>query len=63
MAVGVLDVDDVERAGMALARHDCAHPASVSSTGDHAQVTGVELDDVLHFPAGNVHLDRVVDLK
>ena len=63
MAVGVLDVDDVEGAGVALARHDGAHPAGISSAGNHAQVTGVELDDVLHLPAGNVHLDRVVDLE
>ena len=47
MAIGVLDVDDVERARMSLPGHDGSHPASVSPASHHAQVPGVEGDRVL----------------
>ena len=62
VTVGVLDVDNVEGSGMSLAGHDSSHPAGVTSTGDHAQVAGVELDGVLDLAGGDVHLDAVVHL-
>merc|ERR1719384_1765970 len=62
MAIGVLDVDDVEGARMPLTGHDGANPASVTPTGDHAQVAGVELDGVLDLAGGDVPLDAVVHL-
>jgi len=60
VAVSVLDVDNVEGAGMSLAGHDGSHPTGVTSSGDHAQVAGVELDGVLDLAGGDVHLDAVV---
>merc|ERR1719515_239199 len=48
VTVGVLDVDNVEGSGMPLTGHDGAHPAGATSSGDHTQVAGVELDGVLH---------------
>ena len=60
MTVGVLDVDNVEGSGMPLTGHDGAHPAGVTSSGDHTQVAGVELDGVLDLAGGDVHLDAVV---
>merc|ERR1719515_116227 len=48
VTVGVLDVDDVEGSGMPLTGHDGSHPTGVTSSGDHAQVAGVELDAVVH---------------
>merc|ERR1719389_538260 len=62
MAIGVLDVDDVEGARMPLTGHDGANPAGVTPTSDHAQVAGVELDGVLDLAGGDVHLDAVVHL-
>ena len=62
VAIGVLDVDDVEGARMPLPGHDGANPASVTPTGDHAQVAGVELDGILDLARGNVHLDRIINL-
>ena len=60
MAISVLDVDNVEGAGMSLTGHDSSHPTGVTSSGDHAQVAGVELDGVLDLAGCDVHLDAVV---
>jgi len=62
VAVGVLDVDNVEGAGMSLTGHDGSHPTGVTSSSYHAQVTGIELDGVLDLAGGDVHLDTVVHL-
>merc|ERR1719389_952109 len=62
MAIGVLDVDDVEGARMPLPGHDGANPAGVTPASNHAQVAGVELDGVLDLAGGDVHLDAVVHL-
>ena len=62
MAIGVLDVDDVERSRMSLSGHDGSHSASVSASSHHAQVAGVELDGVLDLTRGDVHLDRIINL-
>ena len=57
-----LDVDDVEGAGVAIARLDDANTAGVTTSSDHAQVTSIELD-VLGDRAGlDIEDDGVVDL-
>ena len=38
MALGVLDVDNVERAGMSLPVNHGTHSPQVTASGDHAQV-------------------------
>ena len=63
VAIGVLDVHDVEGARMPLPGHDGANPAGVTPASDHAQVAGVELDRILDLTRGNVHLDRIVHLS
>ena len=63
MAVGVLDVDNVEGAGMSLTGHDSSHSTGVTSSSYHAQVTGIELDGVLDLASGNVHLHAVMNLE
>ena len=60
MAAGVLDVDNVEGAGMSLTGHDGSHPTGVTSSSDHAKIAGVELNSVLDLAGGDVHLDAVV---
>ena len=62
VTVGVLDVDNVEGAGMSLSGHDSSNSASVTSSSDHAKVAGVKLDGVLDLASGDVHLDAVIDL-
>ena len=63
MAIGVLDVDDVERPGMSLPGHDGSHSTSVSTSSHHAQVAGVEGNGVLDLTRGNVHLDGIINLN
>ena len=62
VAVGVLDVDDVERSRVSLPGHDGSHSASVPPSSYHAQVAGIKLDSVLDLAGGDVYLDRVVHL-
>ena len=42
--------------------HDGSHTASVSAAGDHAEVAGLELDEVHDLVGVDVQADRVVDL-
>ena len=42
--------------------HDGSHTASVSAAGDHAEVAGLELDEVHDLVGVDVEADRVVDL-
>merc|ERR1719379_1825197 len=42
--------------------HDGSNSASVSSSGDHAKVSGVELDGIEDLAGGDVDLDGVVYL-
>ena len=62
VAVDVLDVDDVEGPGVALAVHDGAHPPGVPPAGHHAHVAGLELDEVHDLARVEVEADGVVDL-
>ena len=63
VAVGVLDVDNVEGSGMPLAVHDGAHAAGVAASGHHAEVAGLELDVVHDLVRVDVQPDGVVDLE
>ena len=62
VAIGVLDVDDVERPGMSLPGHDGSHSTSISTSSHHAQVGGVEGNGVLDLTRGNVHLNGIINL-
>ena len=62
MAVGILDVHDVERSRMTLPMHDGSDTTGVTTAGDHAKVAGVELDDVHDLVRLEVQADRVVHL-
>jgi len=58
----VLDVDDVETTIVALTVGDDANTTHVTTTGDHADHTSVETDEVDDLASGDVNLDGVVDL-
>lgn len=47
---------------MPLPVHDGANTAGVSSAGDHAEVAGIELDEVHNLVGVDVHPDGVVHL-
>lgn len=58
----VLNVDDVETTIVALTVSDDTNTTHVTTTSDHADNTGVELDEVGDLASGNFNLDSVVDL-
>lgn len=62
MAVGVLDVDNVEGSLVTFPARDDADPPQVTTSGDHADIAGIELDEVVDLSGGNVDLDSVVGL-
>ena len=62
VAVGVLDVDDVEGSGMPLAVDDGSDSTGVATSGDHAKVAGLELDEVHDLAGVDVKAKRIVDL-
>ena len=59
---GVLDVDDVETTIVSLTVSDDTDTTHVTTTGDHGDGAGVELDEVVDLASGEVDLDGVVDL-
>jgi len=54
-------VNDIETSNVFLSVHNDTSPTHVTSTSDHDDVTGVELDIVDDFGLLNVVLDGVVD--
>jgi hypothetical protein len=48
---------------MAFTVDDGTHTSSVATSGDHAQIAGLELDAVHDFSCVDVQTDRIVDLK
>jgi len=59
---GILDVDDVEGSGMLFTVHDDADATQVTTSRDHANVAGLELDEIGDLARGNVHLYTVLGL-
>jgi hypothetical protein len=55
-------VDDIKASNVLLAVHDNTSTAHVTTTSDHDDVTGIELDKVGDFALLEVKLDGVVDL-
>ena len=55
-------MDDVETSIVALTVGDDTDTTHVTTTGDHADHTGIEADKVGDLAGGNVNLDGVVDL-
>ncbi len=47
---------------MPLAVDDGANSSGVTTTGDHAKIAGLELDEVHNLVSVNVQTERVVDL-
>jgi len=62
MSIGVLDVDDIEGARMSLPMSHDADSPQVSTADYHAQVPGVELDEVGDFRVGDVVDDAIVNV-
>lgn len=59
---GILDVDDVETTVVALTVSDDTNTTHVTTTSDHNDGTGIELDEVGDLASGKLNLDGVVDL-
>jgi len=59
---GILDVDDVEGSRMSFTVHDDADTPQVTASGHHADVSGLELDEVGDLAGSNVDLDAVLGL-
>ena len=58
-----LDVDDVEGSGVTLPVDDGSDATGVAASGDHAQVSGLKLDEVHDLASRDVQTDRIVDLE
>jgi len=56
----VLDVDDVEGSRMLFLSFEDTDTTQVSSSGDHDQVSNLELDVLSNFSGGDVDLDGIV---
>ena len=59
---GVLDVDDVETTIVAFSVSDDTNTTQVTTTNNHGDHTGVELDEISDLSGREVDLDSVVDL-
>ncbi|KAL8413650.1 hypothetical protein RB594_005060 [Gaeumannomyces avenae] len=59
---GVLEVDNVEAAVVALTVGDDTDTTHVATAGDHGHGASVELDEVGDLASGKIDLDGVVDL-
>lgn len=59
---GILDVDDVETTVVALTVSDDTNTTHVTTTSDHNDGTGIELDEVGDLASGKLDLDGIVDL-
>jgi len=57
---GILNVDDVEGSGMLFTVHDDADATQVTASSDHANVAGLELDEVGDLARGDIHLHAVL---
>ena len=55
-------MDDIEASNVLLPVHNNTSPAHVTSTGDHDDVPGIELDEIGDFVLLKVELDGVIDL-
>ena len=55
-----LDVNNVEGTRMPFSMHNSSNTTCVTTTGDHAQVSGLELDRVHDFVGVDVQPDGVV---
>jgi len=62
VSCGILDVDDVEGSGMLFTVHDDADATQVTTSRDHANVAGLELDVIGDLARGDIDLDAVLGL-
>jgi len=59
---GILDVDDVESTVVALTVSDDTNTTHVTTTSNHDDGAGIELDEIGDLAGGEFNLDSVVDL-
>ena len=59
---GILDVNNVETSIVTLTVSDDTNTSHVTTTSDHSNDTGIELDEVGDLAGGEIDLDGVVDL-
>lgn len=63
VAKSILDVNNIEGTRVTLTVDDGSDSPQVTTTSDHAQVTGVKLDEVHDLVGLNVQLDGIVHLN
>lgn len=59
---GILDVNDIEVTDVLLSVHNDTSPAHVTTTGNHDDVSGIELDEVCDLASLELKFDSVIDL-
>lgn len=60
MSLGVLHMNNIERTRVAFPIHDCTHTTQITTSGDHAQVSGIKFNEIQDLGRGNLQLDSVV---
>ena len=63
MTSGILDMNNIEGSRMSFTVDDCSDSTGVTTSGDHAQVAGLELDRVHDLVGVDVQSDNVVNLN
>jgi len=60
IAIGILDVNDVEGSRMTVPARDYTHSTSVTTVGNNAQIADFELNEIGDLSGFDVDLNRVV---
>jgi hypothetical protein len=60
MAESILDVDHIEGSRVTFSVGDQTDTSQIMTSGNHAHVSRIELDEVLDLSSGDVHLDGIV---
>ena len=63
MTSGILDMNNIEGSRMSFTVDDCPDSTCVATSGDHAQVAGLELDRVHDLVGVDVQSNDVVYLN
>jgi len=62
MTKSILNVDNIEGAGVTFTVDDGTDSTQIASAGNHAQIARLELDEILNLAGHDVQLDGIVDL-
>jgi len=60
VTISVLDVNNIERSRMSFPMHNGTDTTGITTSGDHAQISGLEFDGIHDFAGVDVQPDGVV---